>query len=625
MSPSRRNTPFAIALALAVAGVSFASAVAAAPDAASLVDQARANIRLNPEASQRYAESALDALKARPDPDLEVAARLVLCDYQGERSPQAAQSEIDAAWALMPKVKRTGLRAGIMLCEGQLLELANKTHEALARFDEAARFAEGAHDSEMLADSLYQRGYMRALLGQYAEGLIDERRALSLYEKLSLTSRARTALNGIAILYNRMGDYAQAKHYYMQSLKGHIAEGARREQAVTLHNLGRAHENLGEWHEAKQAFEESLAINHELGYSRGEAYALRGLASVCNATGDATCATAYLARAEAAAKGAPDARLHAQILLQRGISYRLQKRYPESIAALQEAATTFASADSLAELRDTYRALSATYAEFNDWRAAYERQVEFKNTSDTLLLRQLDQRFATLKVEFDTAAKDKENTLLLREKAVTERALEQERTVGRLQAAVIALATVLTLILATLVVRHRRASQRMEALANTDELTGLPNRRDILGRLSEWLGTPQGPSCATLIADLDHFKPINDKFGHLVGDDILREVAKALTEIVREPACVGRIGGEEFLVMLPDTGLEEAAQMAERLRERVLAIDTSRWFTDRGISASFGVTASAAGDTVSSMLRRADEALYDAKARGRNCVATRGG
>ncbi|QSI75995.1 tetratricopeptide repeat-containing diguanylate cyclase [Niveibacterium microcysteis] len=587
---------------------------------ATLVEQARANVRLDPEASRRYADAALEALKRAPDADLEVAARLVLCDYQGERSPQAAQSEIDAANALLPKVRRRGLRAGVLACEGQLLELANKTHEALAKYDEAAQFAEGAQDAEMLADALYQRGYIRALLGQYAEGLVDQRRALALYEKLHLRSRARTAVNGIAILYNRMGDYAQAKHYYLQSLKGHIAEGARREQAVTLHNLGRAHENLGEWSEARQAFEQSLAIHNELGYPRGAAYAHRGLASVCNALGDARCADAELNKAEADAKAAPDARLRAQIQLQRGITLRLQKRYPESIAVLLVAAETFASGDSLAELRDTYRALAASYAESSDWRAAYERLVEFKNTSDTLLLRQLDQRFATLKVEFDTASKDQENALLTREKAVAERALAQERTVGRLQAAVIALATVLTLILATLLLRHRRTSRHMEALAHTDELTGLPNRRDILNRLGTLLRAAEPQPCAVLIADLDHFKPINDQYGHLIGDEILKVVAQALNATVRAPACVGRIGGEEFLILLPDTALSDAIIVAERLREQIMAIDATRWFADRPITASFGLTTAVAGDTVSTMLRRADEALYEAKDAGRNRV-----
>ena len=129
---------------------------------------------------------------------------------------------------------------------------------------------------------------------------------------------------------------------------------------------------------------------------------------------------ALLAQAEALQRQIPDARLRAQILLQRGIALRLLKRHSDSLAALDESLAIFRSADSQAEMVDTYRALSQTQAELGDWRAAYERQRDFKASSDRLLQRQLDQRFATLKVAFDTEAKDKENRLLQRERDAVE-------------------------------------------------------------------------------------------------------------------------------------------------------------------------------------------------------------
>ncbi|MCX9158245.1 diguanylate cyclase [Niveibacterium sp. 24ML] len=621
MPQSPRTTLFAALIVLVSLWTTDPALAAESP--ADLVRKARENIRFDPEASRRNAEAALSALKAQPNADLEASAHLVLCDYQAERDTRAAQAHIDAAAALLPRAQRKGLAASLVICEGQLLEFAGKTRAAMAKYDQAVIFAEGARDGELLGDALYERGYMRALLGEYAEGLIDQRRALALYQKLALNSRARTALNGIAISYNRMGDYAQARHYYEQSLKGHIAEGARREQAVTLYNLGRAHENLAQWDEARKAYENALTLHKELGYARGMAYAYRGLAGVCNAAADIRCAIENLLLAESAAAALPDARLKAQIKLQRGITLRLQKRFAESIAALQDAIAAFNDASSMSELRDAYQAIAAAYAEAGDWKQAYELTAAFKATSDALLHRQLDQRFATLKVEFDSAAKDQENALLLREKNVAERALDQERIVGRLQAAVIALACTLALLLGSLALRHQRASKRMEALAHTDELTGLPNRRDILARLATALSDAGGAPIAIMIADLDHFKPINDQYGHLVGDEILRAIAHVLTDTMRAPACVGRIGGEEFLILLPDSSLTDALAAAERLRTTIAAIDASRWFADRSITASFGLTTAVPGDNVSSLLRRADEALYDAKANGRNRVDAR--
>jgi diguanylate cyclase (GGDEF)-like protein len=181
---------------------------------------------------------------------------------------------------------------------------------------------------------------------------------------------------------------------------------------------------------------------------------------------------------------------------------------------------------------------------------------------------------------------------------------------------VIALAALLVVVMAALVWRHRRTSHHMQDLAMTDELTHLPNRRHVLGKLQALLSSAQ--PCALLIVDLDFFKMINDEHGHLVGDDILRAIAGVLRDSGREPVELGRLGGEEFIVVLPGVDLETALAAAERLRLKVAALDVTRWVPDRNITISLGVTIAEPGDTVSSLLRRADEALYEAKRGGRN-------
>jgi diguanylate cyclase (GGDEF)-like protein len=163
----------------------------------------------------------------------------------------------------------------------------------------------------------------------------------------------------------------------------------------------------------------------------------------------------------------------------------------------------------------------------------------------------------------------------------------------------------------------------MRLLAMTDELTGLPNRRAVLARLRDQLERPGAGPCAVMIADLDHFKTINDRLGHGAGDEVLRDVGGALADAVREPVFVGRLGGEEFLVALPDTDLESARQAAERIRERVGALRTRHAADPNPLTVSLGVAVSRPGqDGLSDVLRRADEALYAAKHGGRNRVST---
>ena len=136
-------------------------------------------------------------------------------------------------------------------------------------------------------------------------------------------------------------------------------------------------------------------------------------------------------------------------------------------------------------------------------------------------------------MEFDTAAKEKENALLLRENDANEMALMQGRRARQLQAIAIALTVVLAGMLATLALHQRRTTLRMRTLAMTDELTGVPNRRDVLRRLEELLQRPDEPECAVLIIDIDHFKSINDHHGHPMGDEVLKFIARELRTAVR--------------------------------------------------------------------------------------------
>jgi diguanylate cyclase (GGDEF)-like protein len=198
-------------------------------------------------------------------------------------------------------------------------------------------------------------------------------------------------------------------------------------------------------------------------------------------------------------------------------------------------------------------------------------------------------------------------------------ALEQQQRAGRMQIVAVTLAALLAAVLGLLAWRHRRTSRVMQALAMTDELTGLPNRRAVLAMLDQFLAT--GGDCAVLILDIDHFKNINDQHGHLVGDDVLRTVAGEVARMLHVPMVGGRLGGEEFLLLLPDMDLDEAVEVGEQVRAAVAQIDTSRWFSGRPLSLSAGVAIAHPGPGgVADALRRADAALYEAKAAGRNRV-----
>jgi two-component system cell cycle response regulator len=162
-------------------------------------------------------------------------------------------------------------------------------------------------------------------------------------------------------------------------------------------------------------------------------------------------------------------------------------------------------------------------------------------------------------------------------------------------------------------------------LAVTDQLTGLHNRRYMTGQLDSLVKRAAlgGEPVAALLIDIDHFKKINDTFGHDVGDEVLREFALRLASNVRAIDLPCRYGGEEFVVIMPDTQLADALRIAERIRNHVSG---SPFRVAHGkelltVTISIGVSAtSGPNDTPEALLKRADEGVYEAKASGRNAV-----
>ena len=237
--------------------------------AAVLIEHASVAMRSNPEVSKQDAERALQLIRRSPDADLEVRARLLLCDYYSERDAGAAQLQIEAASLLLPAVRRKGLRAGVLTCRGETAESAGDYSHALADFDEAVVVATAADDENMLAEALFSRGYLRALQGDYAAGMSDAQRSQELFTQLDLPQHALTALSVIATIYNRMGDYGQAAQIYERARTQQHGAGLRRDEAVSFYNLGRARQKLGQWDAARASYSAGLSLCRELNYTRG--------------------------------------------------------------------------------------------------------------------------------------------------------------------------------------------------------------------------------------------------------------------------------------------------------------------------------------------------------------------
>ena len=172
-------------------------------------------------------------------------------------------------------------------------------------------------------------------------------------------------------------------------------------------------------------------------------------------------------------------------------------------------------------------------------------------------------------------------------------------------------------------VELEKANRQLALLANTDGLTGVANRRYFLQRLEEELerGKRYHSPLVLVLIDVDHFKQVNDQHGHQAGDEVLKALSEFTTDLLRSNDLVGRLGGEEFAILMPESDQQVGAVVSERVRAEVAARDIETVAGPLAITISIGVTQAIPDiDDAETMLRRADNALYRAKSAGRNRV-----
>lgn len=182
---------------------------------------------------------------------------------------------------------------------------------------------------------------------------------------------------------------------------------------------------------------------------------------------------------------------------------------------------------------------------------------------------------------------------------------------------VVAVAAVVAAVVELLSMRNRRLLAQLAAEAKVDNLTGLLNRRGFAERAAAEIARARRELGWIGVAsfDLDHFKAVNDEYGHDVGDQVLVRVAKLFREELRDSDVLARMGGEEFIALLPGERLEDVETMAERIRH---AVQVSAHPGGPTVTVSAGVAAAVAPESIDNLLRSADRALYEAKFSGRN-------
>jgi diguanylate cyclase (GGDEF)-like protein len=516
-------------------------------------------------------------------------------------------------------------RAELRLCRGYGYENSGRINEAVAEYEFGVAEGRRLRDSALLADGLMFRGELRYYRGEMGGALADLTESHDLFVRLGNAARERHTLNDIANLYadRRVGEYDKAIEYYRQLLAAHQAAGRTAHVSTAYFNLGTTLENKGDPAAALEYYRRSLALERQRGDSAEIAVVERSIGIALTKAGRPAEALRWLDAPLAYYVRTRDADGQARVRLSRGTALRAVGRPADALADLEAARVHFDSTRNTRFLEKLHDERALALAATGDWQRAYEARGTQLRLQQALAEQLKEEHTSRLRVQFDTEKKEAENRALVLENRLRGQRLAAGARIRSLQTVIIALSVAIMGILAVLVARHVQNESRLRTMAMTDELTRLPNRRHLLAvaqaRLAE---ARRGDKPISILAlDVDHFKRINDTFGHEVGDAVLRRVAEACRGALRHDDVIGRTGGEEFIVVLPHADAARALEIAERLRAAVERLDWADVDPALRVTVSVGVAERAAAeDDFAALSRRADDSLYRAKAHGRNRV-----
>ena len=475
----------------------------------------------------------------------------------------AALQEVERAVALARRPGSTPtLLARTLLSEAIARDAINDAERATRALIEAIGLLDEARDTELLASCFNSLGVVRSRSGDPEAGLTYYRRATTLRERLGDRPGTLQLLNNTAINLKNLGRYAESLEASDAALALAEALGDATARATILVNRGVLFSTTGDSDEALATFARAEREAERLGAAPLLLEVARRRAMLWLAAGDLERAEADLARALHGARGLGNRRAEQQCL--------------ELRSELNEAR---------GDLRGS----------LDDLRAATALDAALRADADAERLRRLTVGHELELLRRESAAERERGDALA----------DAYRELERL---------------------HRRLAEQANLLAarsRTDALTGIPNRAHLDERLREESRRLRryGGVLAVAMVDVDHFKDVNDRFGHAVGDEALRLVATLLRGLTRETDLVARYGGEEFALLMPESDLGSALTVAAKVLDAIREHPWQQVHPELPpLSVSIGVAASDGTADARAVLRRADEQLMRAKRSGRDQI-----
>lgn len=594
-----------------------------------------------------------------------------LTEYYSQRKPEKAMEYGKHALALLGKDPDDERKAEVLISLASAYKNKGEYKQSLTCSREALELSKGSGNEKAMARSLTMVGINQFYLAEYGEALISFKNAHQIFTRLGAKKEIASALNSIGITYDLLGSYETALNYYLQSLKIKEEIGDPKLIASTLNNIGVLYNvldfpdhalryfqralkinreinkknsiaisltNIGniyykkkECRKALEYYNDALHIDEELGNQSGISDSLNNIGLTLFEEGRHEDAMKFYQQALAIREKAGDKRLIVRTLLNMAKVNEKKGSYNRAIQKLNEALAIVEKINVRAEMASVYKVLYQVYEKKGEQARAFHYMKKYQTLNSEIMDKKSREKVMEIEKRTQMEKKEREVELLKKNEEIQQMTIRKQRFVKNVFL-IGAFSLFLVVLILYFLYRSKQrinnelkiVNQKLDRSARTDPLTGLSNRRDMIEKIiyeQNRISRITKPF-SLVICDIDDFKTINDTYGHDGGDFILKELAKVLSLVLRKQDTPGRWGGEEFLLLLPETTVEGAVTLSGKIRETI----ESKSFNFNGIPLSltltFGVCAWDGEMELDECLKCADEALYEGKRAGKNRVVT---
>ena len=528
------------------------------------------------------------------------------------------------------------------------------------------------------AEYFFDRGLGYYNLNQYSNALKFIDQALEIYISNNDKPNMARCYNNIGNIYNKLNIFNKAMEYHLLSLE--LGETLNDEKGIvsSLNNIGNVLKNIEKYDEALEYYQKALNLSYEIKDNKGLSITLNNIGNIYLSKENYEKALGFYNRSlilkkelkdnfgiatsynnigisyqglGSTAKALENYNISLEMMKEIhdgdgisssyfhiGVSYYEKNDDKKASLNLERALAYAQNCDNKQIMVSCYNLLAEIYTNQRDYLKAYTAMKLYAELKDDLVSIQTQKEVAELQIRYETEKKEQEIALLKTNASITNyQSKESEMFIVILVVILIAVAVMgfffyyqfrqkanSNKTIEEQNIELTQAYNKMEDLAKTDMLTGLSNRRDMYQKIkyeTDRFERNENPF-TILMGDIDNFKKINDTYGHDAGDIVLKTISSLMLSFMRKQDIVGRWGGEEFLLLLPETNLEGGKKIAEKLRARIKNEIIHYKGHDIKISITIGLSLYDRIHDVNESIKEADKAMYFGKIRNKNCVVT---